>query len=120
MENVKKKRLDVRTCDGKLSGKKIRSQKEGFNDGVTTSEDAELEEFLAILKRLQAGINQFREKNTANTGDCVRKSPVMTGLGLWKPGFELGDFNQLHHAGDVENKKDVVFGFDLNVDPVSD
>lgn len=114
MENLKKKRSEIRDEDGKLSGKKIRSKKEGFKDGVATEEDAELEEFLAILKRLQAGFNHFREKKG---GDCVGRCPVKTGSGLWNSGFELGDFSELHHGGDVEKKEDVV-GFDLNVDPV--
>ncbi|KAJ0430880.1 hypothetical protein HanRHA438_Chr17g0838271 [Helianthus annuus] len=96
MENIKKKRSEV-NGDGKTSGKKLRTEKEHSNGGVT-AEDAEFEEFLAIINRLKAG---FRFKNKG-VGDCVGKSAMA----------ETG-------TGDVlEN--DTVFGFDLNVDPVSD
>ncbi|MFS8021835.1 hypothetical protein Hanom_Chr16g01432151 [Helianthus anomalus] len=93
MENIKKKRSEV-NGDGKTSGKKMRTEKEHSNGGVT-AEDAEFEEFLAIINRLKAG---FR----LGVGDRVGKSATA----------EAGN-------GDVlEN--DTVFGFDLNVDPVSD
>ncbi|KAJ0445242.1 hypothetical protein HanIR_Chr16g0840731 [Helianthus annuus] len=109
MENLKKKRLEV--TDGRLSGKKIRSKKERSNGGVT-ADDAELDEFLAILNRLQAGFNHFQEKST---GKAAVKPPAT---------FELGDFSfqdggRKISTGDTPQNDDVV-GFDLNADPVFD
>ncbi|KAI3796171.1 hypothetical protein L1987_38836 [Smallanthus sonchifolius] len=116
MENLKKKRSEV-TGVGRTSGKKIKSKKERSNGG----DDAELEEFLAILKRFQAGYNHFLEKGA---GKSAVKPPA-TDSGSWNPAFVLDDFNQSQEdglnvkAGDA-SRNDTVIGFDLNADPVSD
>ncbi|KAF5757516.1 hypothetical protein HanXRQr2_Chr17g0827661 [Helianthus annuus] len=121
MENENKKRPEV-NGDGRSSSKKIRAKKERYNVGVT-AKDAELEEFLAIINRLQEGFDHFQKKEA---GDCVGKSvpaPAMDS-GMVDMGFEVEDFVQFQEggrknsAGDVL-RNEVVFRFDLNADPAS-
>ncbi|KAD4983040.1 hypothetical protein E3N88_19711 [Mikania micrantha] len=121
MENLKKNRSEMRD-DDRISGKKLRSRMEGSNGGAT-AEDAELEEFLAILTRLKAGLNRFKAKGAGKS--AVVTPPVMDS-GFRDPGFELDDFNQCEDDGQKTSFRDTspddraVIGFDLNADPVSD
>ncbi|KAI3744326.1 hypothetical protein L1987_57405 [Smallanthus sonchifolius] len=131
MENLKKKRSEV-SGDGRTSGKKIRSKKKrsktsgekirSKKERSNGGDDAELEEFLAILKRFQAGYNHFLEKGAR---DCAGKSavtPPATDSGSWNLAFELDDFNHdgLNVSAGDAPRNDTVIGFDLNADPVSD
>ncbi|KAI3720019.1 hypothetical protein L6452_20926 [Arctium lappa] len=124
MENLKKKRSEVRG-DARISGKKFRAEKEGCDAGVT-ADDAEIEEFFAILKRLQTGINYFQKKVGDNCDGKFAAAPLATASRLWNPVFELEDFN---HVDDGRTMKindgdalqnDAVVGFDLNADPGTD
>ncbi|KAL4586609.1 hypothetical protein LXL04_011247 [Taraxacum kok-saghyz] len=110
MENLKKKRSE-----------KVRAGKE-HSDGRGTTDDAELEEFFAILRRLRAGYDYFQKKGTDDGGGKSAASQPATGSGLWDPAFELEDFNQLGEGSreitDGEAlQKDGFVGFDLNADP---
>ncbi|KAI3497891.1 hypothetical protein L2E82_13854 [Cichorium intybus] len=120
MENLKKKRSEV-SGDLRLPGKKNRANKER-SDGGGTADDAELEEFFAILKRLQAGYNYFQKKGA---DDCGGKSASPSPATGWDPDFELEDFKQVDDGSRRTSvgeglKKDTSVGFDLNADPESD
>ncbi|KAD7116665.1 hypothetical protein R6Q59_006605 [Mikania micrantha] len=109
METTKKKR----SSEGRTSGKKLKRS----NDGLT----AELDEFLAILNRLQAGIKRFQAKAA---GDVAGKS-VATDSGSLNMAFELEDFIQFHDGCRKTSTGDAVqkvtgSGIDLNADPTSD
>lgn len=117
METSKKKRLEAKE-DVKISAKKkIRAKKE-CNKGGVIADDAELDEFFAILKRMQTGFHYLRNKGVETR---VEKS----GSGSWKPAFELEDFGKVDDRGrkfgegeSLMSKK--VVGFDLNVDPTTE
>ncbi|KAK9051100.1 hypothetical protein SSX86_027726 [Deinandra increscens subsp. villosa] len=116
MENLKRKRPEVISDERISTGKKIRSIKEA-------ADDAELEEFLAIINRLQAGFKQFQAKGAGKSALTV--TPPETVSVLWNPYFELDDFNQFHDGGRKiktgdTTQNDAVAGFDLNFDPVAD
>ncbi|MFS8021839.1 hypothetical protein Hanom_Chr16g01432191 [Helianthus anomalus] len=96
MENVKKKRPEV-NGDNKTSSKKIRAKNEHSNGGVTAEEDAEFQEFLAIINRLKAGLRCFKNRGAVAPPDGSRKTGIGDGV-----------------------QNDAVCGFDLNVDPASD
>nr|GEW10001.1 hypothetical protein [Tanacetum cinerariifolium] len=108
METSKRKRLEVKD-DVKICVKKTRSKTERYNGGVT-ADDAEVDEFFAILKRLQTGFDYLRSKGV-DAGSC-------SGSGLWNPAFELEDFGQVDDG--VRKANDNVVGFDLNVDPTTE
>ncbi|GKD01755.1 protein NIM1-interacting 2 [Tanacetum coccineum] len=105
METSKKKRFEAKD-DVKICVKKTRSKRERYNGGVT-ADDAEVDEFFAILKRLQTGFDYLRSKGV--DGSCS---------GSWNPAFELEDFGQVDDG--VRKANDNVVGFDLNVDPTTE
>lgn len=96
LEMLNKKRL----------GKKMRAENEPSNGGVVADE-AEFQQFLAILDRLQAGLNHFQKKGV---GDCVGKS-VAT------PTTHHGVINSRKTSVPQNN---TVFPFDLNSEPAAD
>lgn len=65
--------------------------------------DEEVEEFFAILKRIQVATRYFQRRGNVG-GDLTAKSP-------WNPSFQREDFDGVK----TESK-----GFDLNSDPVCD
>ncbi|KAI3497892.1 hypothetical protein L2E82_13855 [Cichorium intybus] len=120
MESLKKKRSEV-SGDRRLPGKKNRANKER-SDGGGTADDAELEEFFAILKRLQAGFNYFQKKGADDFGGRSATPPPATG---WDPDFELEDFKEVDDGSRETTvgealKKETLVGFDLNADPETD
>ena len=120
METSKKKRLEAKE-DVKISAKKIRAKKECNNGGVI-ADDAELDEFFAILKRMQTGFHYLRNKGVENR---VKKLGSGSSLGSWKPAFELEDFGQVDGGGRKFSEgeslvSEKVVGFDLNVDPTTE
>ncbi|KAK2635823.1 hypothetical protein Ddye_030615 [Dipteronia dyeriana] len=102
------KRADDEEMDRK------RRKGEEVAGGQTVTED-EVEEFFAILRRLQVSLKYF-EKNKCNGRKLTDKR--------WQPRFQVEDFD-LHNGVNVDNggkkDKDVVgdSGLDLNSDPAS-
>ncbi|KAK4852842.1 hypothetical protein QYF36_027488 [Acer negundo] len=103
------KRADDREMDRK------RRKGEEVEGGQTVTED-EVEEFFAILRRIQVPLKYF-EKNKCNGRKLTEKR--------WQPRFQAEDFDE-HNGVNVNNgcKKDVVVvagdsGLDLNSDPAS-
>ena len=121
MENLKKKRSELRG-DHRLPGKKTKFKKERSNVGGT-ADDAELQEFFAILQRLQTGFDYFQNKGAGGCGGKSAAPPPATGSRLWDPAFELEDFKQVDDgsqpvaSGGEALQKDTFVGFDLNADP---
>ncbi|GKB56657.1 protein NIM1-interacting 2 [Tanacetum coccineum] len=117
METSKKKRLEVKD-DVKICVKRTRFKRERYNGGVT-ADDAEVDEFFAILKRLQTGFDYLRNKGVEKYS-CLGSS-----IGSWNPAFELEDFGQVDDGGRKFSEgerlvNDNVVGFDLNVDPTTE
>ncbi|CAI9278603.1 unnamed protein product [Lactuca saligna] len=121
MENLKKKRSELRG-DHRLPDKKTKFKKEHSNIGGT-ADDAELQEFFAILQRLQTGFDYFPNKGVSGCGGKSAAAPPTTGSGLRDPAFELEDFKQVDDGsrpvanGREALQKDTFVGFDLNADP---
>ncbi|PWA83238.1 protein NEGATIVE REGULATOR OF RESISTANCE [Artemisia annua] len=122
METTKKKRLEAKE-DVTISAKKIRANKECNKGGGVTADDAEVDEFFAILKRMQAGFHYLRNKGVENR---VKKPGSGSSLGSWNPAFELEDFGQVDDGGRKFSEGEslvrdkVVVGFDLNVNPTTE
>lgn len=100
---------------------------EGRGCGVgVTADDDEIEEFFAILKRLQTGFNYFQKKGADNGDRKSAAPPPATASRLWNPAFELEDFNQVDDGRIIKTsdgealENGAVVGFDLNADPGTD
>ncbi|CAH1416891.1 unnamed protein product [Lactuca virosa] len=121
MENLKKKRSELRG-DHRLPGKKTKFKKERSDVGGT-ADDAELEEFFAILQRLQTGFDYFQNKGVGGCGGKSAAAPPATGSGLCGPAFQLEDFKPIDDgsrpiaSSGGALQKDNFVGFDLNADP---
>ncbi|KAG6759643.1 hypothetical protein POTOM_036127 [Populus tomentosa] len=93
-----------REVDGKMNGK--RGKEEGGLKGSQQEvEEEEVEEFFAILRRIQVAVKYF-EKTEGKK---------------WRPLLEREEFKELKGDLDTEMKEGNSFygnsGFDLNVDP---
>ncbi|KAL0430120.1 UNVERIFIED_CONTAM: hypothetical protein Sradi_0638000 [Sesamum radiatum] len=110
MEKEKRKRQD----DGEAAGKRGAPRED--NDGVQRSvpADEEVEEFFAILKRIQVAVKYFKRRN----GDrCTDEG--LTAKPLWRPSFEREDFDGVKKEP-ARSEEDQNGGLDLNSDPASD
>ncbi|KAL0408854.1 UNVERIFIED_CONTAM: hypothetical protein Sradi_1819800 [Sesamum radiatum] len=102
MEMEKRKRVE----DGEAAaGKRGKGRREdGAVDAVPG--DEEVEEFFAILRRMQVALKYFENRNA---GGQSRATP-------WRPAFEREDFAGVKN--NPEGNRNA--GLDLNSDPASD
>lgn len=107
MEADKRKRRDA---DGKTDGKKKKAPE---SDGGE-SEDYEVEEFYAILRRIHVAVTYFEKGNG-------KGKLTANGSRLWSQPFEL---EAIEKGNGGEGRKDVEkslgLGLDLNADPVDE
>ncbi|KAL2234990.1 protein NIM1-INTERACTING 2 [Sesamum indicum] len=110
MEKEKRKRQD----DGEAAGKRGKPREE--NDGVNrpVPADEEVDEFFAILKRIQVAVKYFKRRNGHRCAD----RGLMTEP-LWRPSFEREDFDGVKKEP-ASSEDDQYGGLDLNSDPASD
>lgn len=109
MEVEKRKRKD----DGESNGKRGKSREgdHGVKEEVVPP-DEEVEEFFAILKRMQVAVKYFQSRNGG--GDAAATA--------WSPSFKPEDFEGVKKDGNSseETQNYTNAGLDLNFDPVSD
>ncbi|KAL0342932.1 UNVERIFIED_CONTAM: protein NIM1-INTERACTING 2 [Sesamum angustifolium] len=110
MEKEKRKRQD----DGEAAGKRGKPREE--NDGVKRAvpADEEVDEFYAILKRIQVAVKYFKRRNGDRYADGG-----LTAKPLWRPSFEQEDFDGVKKEP-ASRKEDQNGGLDLNSDPAWD
>ncbi|KAK4399939.1 hypothetical protein Sango_1100000 [Sesamum angolense] len=102
MEMEKRKRVD----DGEAAAGKRGKRRWKDEDVGAVPGDEEVEEFFAILRRMQVALKYFENRNA---GAQSRATP-------WRPAFEREDF-----AGVKNNQEgNRSAGLDLNADPASD
>nr|GMD15299.1 NRR repressor homolog 1-like [Ipomoea batatas] len=104
----KRKRLN----DVEVPGKKARAAPAPENDGKTinpaAAEEEEVEEFFAILRRIQVAVKYFGKVN-GESGGGGRKAAVRP----WNPSFRREDFEERAEAPETV----VNTGLDLNTEP---
>ncbi|KAJ0038235.1 hypothetical protein Pint_23279 [Pistacia integerrima] len=115
MNAEKRKRGD----NGEQDGKSNRTKGNDVNGGLTVNDD-EVDEFFAILKRIQVAVKYF-EKSNGGRRKLTEKG--------WRPRFEAEDFdgdngvnnndNDENNGGKTEEAAEESSGFDLNSDPAS-
>ncbi|KAL8463219.1 hypothetical protein ACS0TY_033253 [Phlomoides rotata] len=74
--------------------------------------DEEVEEFFAILKRVQVAIKYFQRRDNVG-GESTAKSP-------WNPSFQREDFDGVKTEPECSPEYERKAGFDLNLDPAAD
>ncbi|XP_073049077.1 uncharacterized protein [Primulina eburnea] len=103
MEVEKRKREDE---DGEVKEKKGKAMPEDVGvDKVAEPADEEVEEFFAILRRIQVAVKYFKERASRERAATP-----------WNPSFEQEDFAGVEKEH-MENKN---AGLDLNSDPDSE
>ncbi|KAK4430204.1 hypothetical protein Salat_1321100 [Sesamum alatum] len=110
METEKRKRQD----DGEAAGKRGRPWEEDDRVKKAVPADEEVDEFYAILKRIQVAVKYFKRRNgdSSTDGDLTAKP-------LWRPSFEREDFDGVKKDPAI-SEEDQNGGLDLNCDPASD
>lgn len=122
MESEKRKPGD----DGEMDGKRVKGGDDHIINGReskgTEEEEEEVEEFFAILKRIQVAVKYFEK------GNCSGSLKVR-GSDQWRPSFLLQDFegendDLKNDRGKLEQEEKVEnlernSGLDLNSEPVS-
>lgn len=78
--------------------------------------DEEVEEFFAILKRIQVAIKYFQERS--NGRRCADRE-ISAAAPCWSPTFEREDFDGVKTEAESSEGNQSV-GLDLNSDPVCD
>ncbi|CAL5421562.1 unnamed protein product [Camellia sinensis] len=121
MEAEKRKRTD----DGELDGKRMRLVSE--DNGIVTEldpepEDDEVEEFYAILRRIQVAVRYF-ENGRGGDGGRRRCEVVAEGSSTSSaPSFERQDFAEAEAETEAEEGRvkevEEDTGLDLNADPL--
>ncbi|KAI7979120.1 hypothetical protein ACSBR2_006164 [Camellia fascicularis] len=107
METEKRKRTD----DGELDGKKTRVRED--NGWLTvTEDDDDVEEFYAILQRIQVAVKYFQKGN----GEYGRRELTANGSKSWSPSFEPADFKKVDGVKGPNGVEEDT-GLDLNADP---
>ncbi|KAI3467102.1 hypothetical protein Pfo_023765 [Paulownia fortunei] len=110
MEVEKRKRED----GGKANGKRGKPREDDDCLKRVVPGDEEVEEFFAILKRIQVAVKYFQRRNAVRCtedGELAAKTP-------WSPSFEREDFYGVKKDPECseENQNG---GLDLNSDPAS-
>lgn len=112
MDPVKRKRPD----DGERDGKSKRINESEVSKGLTVKDD-EVDEFFAILKRIQVAVKYFEKSNGGRR--------ELKGKG-WRSSFEAEDFggdngdnNTENNGSKTEEATKEISGLDLNGDPGS-
>lgn len=108
MEAEKRKRRD----DIDVEGKRRKAEEDGAE--TTTVTEEEVEEFFAILKRIQMAAKHLKKSDVWN--------PKLTAEN-WRPSFELEDFEEDNGVKDDTKREDESVegnsGLDLNLQPDS-
>ncbi|XP_031101169.1 NRR repressor homolog 1-like [Ipomoea triloba] len=108
----KRKRLN----DVEVPGKKARAAPAPENDGKTNNpvaaEEEEVEEFFAILRRIQVAVKYFGKVN-GESGGGGRKATAEMAVRPWNPSFRREDFEEIAEAPETV----VNTGLDLNTEP---
>lgn len=117
MNAEKRKRGD----NEEQGGKSKRTKGNEVNGGLTVKDD-EVDEFFAILKRIQVAVKYFDKRN-GGTRKLTEKG--------WRPRFEAEDFDGDNGVNNTDNNEnnggkskteeaaEEISGFDLNSDPAS-
>ncbi|PIN05237.1 hypothetical protein CDL12_22223 [Handroanthus impetiginosus] len=108
MEMDKRKR----TCDGEEADtKRGKPPEDGGNDAAegVVPPDQEVEEFFAILRRIQVAVKYFQKRKG---GRELTATP-------WSPSFVREDFEGVKEAPEYPERNQKA-GLDLNSDPASD
>ncbi|XP_027156766.1 protein NIM1-INTERACTING 2 [Coffea eugenioides] len=123
MEVEKRKRFDEEA----VNGKKVKGSRKEADGGEKAAaaavglkmdeadggdDDGEVEEFYAILRRIQVAVKYFEKSN----GGSKKNS---TAAVAWSPNFEREDFEVVNGVNSQERVEDNV-GLDLNADPDPD
>lgn len=108
----KRKRED----DGGSNGRRGKPRRGGGGDEkVPAPADEEVEEFFAILKRIQVAVKYFEER------DARRGADTAAAARRWRPTFEREDFDGVKtEVGRSESEGNQGSGLDLNSDPGCD
>ncbi|CAI9756080.1 unnamed protein product [Fraxinus pennsylvanica] len=99
---------------GDADGKKVKAVKDESSETVAP-EDDEVEEFFAILRRIQVAVKYFKNRNG--------KIDLELTPAAWSPTFKREDFEELKKEKQsvVENQnQNQNAGLDLNSDPAAD
>ncbi|KAM7484555.1 hypothetical protein LguiA_000564 [Lonicera macranthoides] len=107
MESEKRKQRDN---DELVDGKRKKTRAEEEEEGAGKTEDDEVEEFFAILRRIRAAVKYFEKGKRKGDGDQKASR-------TWSPSFQQQDFHKA--SCDREGVEENV-GLDLNADPVLD
>lgn len=78
--------------------------------------DEEVEEFFAILKRIQVAVKYFQERS--NGRRCADRE-IFAAAPCWSPTFEREDFDGVKTEAENSERNQSV-GLDLNSDPACD
>ncbi|GAV90709.1 hypothetical protein CFOL_v3_34113 [Cephalotus follicularis] len=114
MEGTEKRKRGV---DGEMDGERGKEDEAGRGQTVVT-EDDEVEEFFAILGRMQEAIKSFEKGNGEGRQLTTRKG--------WRPCFKLEDFESTGNGvrdidrdgdGKEEHGMEEDLGLDLNLNP---
>ncbi|XP_059659179.1 protein NIM1-INTERACTING 2-like [Cornus florida] len=108
MEVVDKRK---RTDDGELNGKRRKAHEDenGVNRVIkmATTEDDEVDEFFAILRRIHVAVKYFEKKRN---GEGDREFTA------WRPCFQWQDFEQVNGVKNLAGREESGY-LDLNADP---
>ncbi|KAI3453022.1 hypothetical protein Pfo_009685 [Paulownia fortunei] len=109
MELENRKRMgDGEAADGKRGKARLDDGNDGVKGAVVPG-DEEVEEFFAILRRIQVALKYFQKRNG---GRELTATP-------WSPSFEREDFDGVKKAPEKPEENQNA-GLDLNSDPASD
>ncbi|KAL1568449.1 hypothetical protein AAHA92_00064 [Salvia divinorum] len=95
-------------------GSNLRKAKEP--DGASVPADEEVDEFFAILKRIQVAVKYFQERNDRR---CAESEIAAAVAPRWCPTFEREDFEGVKMEGERSERNRSV-DLDLNSDPACD
>lgn len=99
-------------------GSNVRRAKaaDGEGGGAAVPADEEVEEFFAILKRIQVAVKYFQERKDRR---CAESEVTAAVAPRWCPTFEREDFEGVKTEGERSEGNPSV-DLDLNSDPVCD
>ncbi|XP_057810628.1 uncharacterized protein LOC131025050 [Salvia miltiorrhiza] len=97
---------------GSNGGRKANPRDDGAVKGPVPA-DEEVEEFFAILKRIQVAVKYFQDRRCAESEMNAAAPP------RWSPTFEREDFDGVRKEGERSQGNRSV-GLDLNSDPGCD